>query len=62
MNRSERTPSGEIIVGINPDGPVDRSISLVSVKAVAGEGLATLVKFACHRTVLGPGNLMVAAD
>ena len=63
VNRREKRPDGEIVIGVNPTGPVDRSVGVLSIgathcgKCVAP--LATVVSFACHGTVLGPDNLFV---
>jgi hypothetical protein len=61
VNRRERLPSGEVIIGEDPEGVVDRSVGVLSVKA-EGKRLATVVNFACHGTVWGPDNLLVSAD
>ncbi|MFZ5912202.1 MAG: neutral/alkaline non-lysosomal ceramidase N-terminal domain-containing protein [Chloroflexota bacterium] len=61
VNRRERMPDGRYEIGRNPDGPRDKSVQVVSVFSQEGR-LATLVNYACHGTVLGPGNLLVSAD
>jgi len=62
VNRREKLPSGEMIIGENPEGVVDRSVGVLSVMTARGARLATLVNFACHGTVWGPDNLLVSAD
>ncbi|RLC63557.1 MAG: hypothetical protein DRI80_03615 [Chloroflexota bacterium] len=62
VNRRERRPDGEVVIGVNPEGAVDRSVGVLSVRAANGAPLATVVNFACHGTVLGPGNRLVSAD
>lgn len=62
VNRRERQADGHIEIGINPDGPVDRGVNVLSVLSASGARLATLVNFACHGTVLGPDNLLISAD
>jgi hypothetical protein len=62
VNRRERTPAGEMIIGENPHGPVDRSVQVLGVQGADGQRLASVVNFACHGTVLGPDNLLVSAD
>jgi neutral ceramidase len=68
VNRREKQPDGKVIIGVNPTGPVDRSVGILSVRAAdsasAADGapLATVINFACHGTVLGPDNLLVSAD
>jgi neutral ceramidase len=61
VNRREKLPNGEVIIGEDPEGVVDRSVGILSVKA-DGQRLATVVNFACHGTVWGPDNLLVSAD
>jgi len=62
VNRRERQPDGDVVVGVNPAGPVDRSVGVLRVQTANGAPLATVVNFACHGTVLGPDNLLVSAD
>lgn len=62
INRRERKPDGHITIGVNPSGPVDRSLSLVQAQTYSGSPIATLVNFQCHGTVAGPKNLLVSAD
>ncbi len=62
INRRERTPDGEIIIGNNPDGPVDPSVQVVQVMSGQNATLATLVNYACHAVVMGPLNRQVTAD
>lgn len=62
VNRRERKPDGYIEIGSNPEGPIDRSLSVVQAQTLDGKPLVTLVNFQCHGTVLGPKNLLVSAD
>jgi neutral ceramidase len=62
VNRRERQPDGEIIIGVNPAGPIDRAVGILDVRTTDGTPLATVVNYACHGTVLGPENLLVSAD
>jgi hypothetical protein len=65
INRREQMPDGHVEIGRNPDGPIDRSVQVVSVFPVDRNGdepIAHLVNYACHGTVLGPDNLLVSAD
>ena len=48
INRREKRPDGVIILGNNPDGPMDREVIVVRLDTVDGEPLATLVNYACH--------------
>ena len=62
LNRREKRPDGEVVIGVDPAGPIDRTVGVLRVRAVDGAPLATVVNFACHGTVLGPDNLLVSAD
>ncbi len=62
VNRRERLVDGRIEIGVNPDGPVDRSLGVLQLCREDNTPLATLVNFACHGTVMGPKSLLVSAD
>jgi len=62
VNRRQKQPEGEVVIGVNPEGPVDRSVGILRVSTAGGAPLATVVNFACHGTVLGPDNLLISAD
>lgn len=62
VNRRERKTGGEVEIGVNPDGVVDRSVGIVQVCTPEGEPQATVVNLACHNVVLGPTNRLVSAD
>ncbi|PYV43851.1 MAG: hypothetical protein DMG06_09070 [Acidobacteria bacterium] len=51
MNRREFTEHG-IILGVNPRGPVDRTVPVMRVEAPDGQLLAVLFGAACHCTTL----------
>lgn len=62
INRRERAPDGTIVIGNNPDGPVDTSVQVVQVVSADDTPLATLVNYTCHPVVMGPLNRMATAD
>lgn len=62
LNRREHLPNGHIVIGVNPDGFVDRDLYVLQCQNAEGYPQATLVNFACHAVVLGPDNLLVSAD
>ncbi len=42
--------------------PVDREVSFLAVVEPTGEMRAVLYHYACHPSILGPGNLQITAD
>jgi neutral ceramidase len=63
INRRELLPSGKVITGANPAGPVDRSLLVLQLRhRVSGRPVATLVNMACHATVVGPRSYAISAE
>jgi hypothetical protein len=48
VNRRERTPDGQIILGVNPEGPVDHEIVGLRIDSPGGRPLAFAMNYACH--------------
>ena len=61
-NRRAVTAKGERFLGINPQGPCDREVIVVRLATAAGKTVATLANFACHPTIMGPGNRLITPD
>lgn len=61
INRREITPSGEVILGQNPGGPYDPTMTAIVFKALDGNTIGTLLHFATHPTSAGP-NLSITRD
>ena len=62
VNRREKRPDGQIVLGRNPDGPVDRQVGVLRIEAENGRPLATLVNFACHPVSQGRKMCALSAD
>jgi neutral ceramidase len=66
-NRRETTQDEnrkpKIILGRNPDAPIDRQVQVVSVTSSdSTQARAVLFNFATHSTSLGPGNYIISGD
>jgi len=61
-NRRARLASGGWGLGINPEGPSDKTVGVVKVESLAGEPIAVVINYAVHGTVLGPRNLKITGD
>jgi neutral ceramidase len=62
INRRARTPDGQILLGMNPDGPVDRQLGLMKLTGSDGALIAVIANYAIHGTVLGAENLLISGD
>jgi hypothetical protein len=51
INRREPTPKG-VKIGVNPGGPVDHDVPVLTVSAPDGKKMAILFGYACHNTTL----------
>ena len=62
INRDLRLADGRIIVGCNPEGFADTEVGVIRLDTGNGQPLACILNYACHPTVLGPGNKLVSPD
>lgn len=60
VNRREKTKEGRIILGENPLGPTDPTVTTITLESSANR--TVLYNYACHPVVLGSDNLLVSAD
>lgn len=51
INRRQSTPTG-VRIGVNPTGPVDRTVPVIRVRSPDGKLRAVLLGYACHNTTL----------
>jgi hypothetical protein len=62
VNRRERLPDGRIILGHNPEGPIDREVIVVRLDRPNGEALACLLNFAAHPVSQGGRSRLISPD
>jgi len=62
INRREKRPDGQIILGKNPDGAIDRQVGVLRLDKEDGTPLACLVNFACHPVSQSGRMQLISAD
>ncbi|MFV2067537.1 MAG: hypothetical protein ACC645_11200, partial [Pirellulales bacterium] len=62
VNRRGRSANGKIVLGVDPDGPVDRQIGLIRLERPDGSPIALIANYAIHGTVLGGRNRLISGD
>lgn len=63
VNRRERREDGTIVLGVNPEGPVDRAVDVLVLRdASSDEPLATLLRHGVHGVVMGADNYLISGD
>jgi len=63
MNRREQTDEGNIVIGVNPDGPTMPFTDVIRIDRLEErEPLAVVFSYACHGTTMGGDNLLYTAD
>ena len=61
-NRRARMASGAWGLGVNPEGPSDKTVSVIKFESLAGEPIAIFFNYCVHGTVTGPRNYEVSGD
>ena len=62
VNRRMTTPDGRAVVGLNPDGISDPTVTVVRLDGDDDLPVATIVHYACHPIVLGPDSTFVTPE
>ena len=62
INRRERLPDGGIVIGDNPEGPVDHDVDVIRIDDLAGRPIVTVMTAAAHTIVLGPKTSQLSPD
>jgi len=61
INRRQVTPKG-VIIGLNPDGPMDPDVPVLKVETADGKLKAVLFGFSCHNTTLTGEHYKLSGD
>lgn len=61
-NRRFRTPEGRMVVGYNPEGPVDHTVRVLRFDDLDERPVATIVHYACHGTIMAWENQWCTPD
>jgi hypothetical protein len=62
VNRRQRAADGRIVLGVNPEGPVDRQLGVLRLERPDGSLIGLIANYAVHGTALGGGNKLVSGD
>ncbi|MGI8743656.1 MAG: neutral/alkaline non-lysosomal ceramidase N-terminal domain-containing protein [Bryobacteraceae bacterium] len=63
INRREYSPkSGGWWLGYNPQGPSDKTVTVIRFDALSGKPIAFLINYPVHAVVMGPDNYQVSGD
>lgn len=62
VNRRARTASGGWWLGVNPDGPSDKTVAVVKFESPSGKPIAIFSNYAVHGTVMGQQNSRITGD
>lgn len=62
INRRELDEVGDIILGENPDGPVDHEVRVIRLDDLRGKPKAVAFAHSCHTVTMGPKSLRWSTD
>lgn len=62
INRREFQPDGSVLLGENPDGPVDHEVRVLRIDDMEGRPVGVIFSHGCHPVTMGPKCLRWSAD
>src|SRR5262245_24553761 len=62
INRREYSPDTGWWLGYNPEGPSDKTVTVVRFDALSGKPIAVLINYPVHAVVMGPENYQISGD
>lgn len=62
VNRREYSADTGWWLGYNPDGPSDKTVTVIRLDALSGKPIALLINYAVHAVVMGGENYQISGD
>jgi neutral ceramidase len=62
VNRREYSPETGWWLGYNPEGPSDKTVTVIRFDALSGKPIALLINYAVHAVVMGGENDQISGD
>jgi hypothetical protein len=62
INRRELDQEASWKLGYNPDGPSDKTVTVLKFENLSGKPIALFINYGVHGVVMGPSNLQVSGD
>jgi hypothetical protein len=62
VNRREYSPDRGWWLGYNPEGPSDKTVSVMRFDALSGKPIAVFINYPVHVVVMGPENYQISGD
>ena len=62
VNRRQRRADGRTVLGVNPEGPVDRQLGVFRIERPDGTLIGLIANYAVHGTALGGKNQLISGD
>ena len=62
VNRRERVPDGQVILGWNPEGLIDITVPVLQARRPDETPICTVVGYGCHTVACGPEVTSYSAD
>ena len=62
INRREYSPERGWWLGYNPEGPSDKTVTVMRFDALSGRPIAVFINYPVHVVVMGPENYQISGD
>ena len=62
INRREYSPENGWWLGYNPEGPSDKTVTVIRFETMSGKPIAFIINYAVHAVVMGDENYEISGD